>query len=84
MTDEERTDIAEKLIAFVFSLRPDNGEPGQAWVLGVASTALARAILGSTGPHGDPDGLLELSAQQVKDIVTTAQANRDLLTTVPH
>jgi len=85
MTDDERTRLADSLFAIVFGLRPDNGEAGQAWALTACSTALARAILASLGPQGDPTDLLDLSGQQVRQIVTDAQAKffRDRLTAVP-
>jgi hypothetical protein len=74
MTADERTGIAEQLLAVMFSLRPDNSEAGQAWTLTVATTAVARAILGSVGPQGDPEDLLNLSAHQVREMVTSTQS----------
>jgi hypothetical protein len=82
MTDGERTTLAEQLFALVFGLRPGNDQAGQAWVLMVTSTALARAILASVGPSGDPAELLEVSRQQVAKIVKETQTKfyRDRLT----
>jgi hypothetical protein len=65
MTPVERTDVAEALLAVVFSMRPDDGEIGQAWVLSIATTAMSRAILASVGPSGDATELLALSHDQV-------------------
>lgn len=85
MTEDERTRLAEQLLAVVFSLRPDDREAGQAWVLAMCSTGMARAILASLGPQGDPEELLALSNHQVRQIVTETQAKffRDRLTAAP-
>jgi hypothetical protein len=85
MTDVERTHIAEALLMVIFSLREDNTEKAQAWVLGIATTALARAILGSVGPRGDPEPLLEIANAQIRQQMETAQAkfHRDQLTMPP-
>ena len=84
MTDAERTSVAESLLAVIFSLRPDNGEAGQAWVLTVMTAALARSILASLGPAGDPSALLSLSHEQVVKAVTETQSKffRDRLKVV--
>lgn len=70
---DERTKIAEHLMALVFSLRPSNDEKGQAWVLTIGATTMARAVLASVGPHGDFEALLALSFQQVRQIIDQAQ-----------
>lgn len=84
MTDPERTAIAESLLAVIFSMRTDSAEAGQAWILGIATTALSRAILGSVGPQGDPEGLLTLTLEQTTKQIEAAQAKffRDKLTGV--
>lgn len=74
MTDEERTSIAEALLIVIFSLRGDNSEKSQAWVLGIATTALSRAILASVGPAGDPTPLLTIAHDQVLTLMEKAQA----------
>lgn len=85
MTDDERNGLADKLFALAFSLRPDNGDAGQAWTLTACSTALARAILASVGPGGDAEALLTLSSQQVRAMVAEAQSKfmRERLTAPP-
>lgn len=84
MTDPERTAIAESLLAVIFSMRTDNAEAGQAWILGIATTALSRAILGAVGPQGDPVALLSLTIQQATKQIEEAQTKffRDKLTGV--
>lgn len=66
--------IAESLMGLMFSLRPDDGEVGQAWVLELATTAMARAILGGLGPQGDPEPLLDLALNQLRVKVQAAQS----------
>jgi hypothetical protein len=85
MTDAERTNIAEALLIVIFSLREDNTEKSQAWLLGIATTALARAILGSVGPAGDPAPLLAIAQKEVIKQMEAAQAKfyRDRLTRPP-
>lgn len=80
MTDPERTAIAESLLAVIFSMRTDNAEAGQAWILSIAATAMTRAVLGSVGPQGDPGPLLELVRQQIEE--AQAKFYRDRLTGV--
>lgn len=84
MTDPERTIIAESLLAVIFSMRTDNAEAGQAWILSIATTGLARAILGSVGPKGDPIPLLAFAVEQATKQIEEAQAKffRDQLTGV--
>ncbi len=66
MTDPERTEVAEKLLALIFSLRPDNSPTSQAWVLGVTTTAMARAIVASTATGlSDCGDLLTVAHQQL-------------------
>ncbi len=74
MNDGERDRIAQQLFAVLFSLRPDDGEKGQAWILGTCSAAMARAILGCVGPKGDPSTLLQLTGVQVAQAVNQAQS----------
>ena len=73
MTDPERTEIAEKLLMLVFSLRPDESLASQAWVLSVATTMMARAILASVGPAGDVEELMGVAVGQVKTSIAAAQ-----------
>lgn len=73
MTDPERTKFAEALMAVIFSMRPDDGPAGQAWVLSIATTTMARAILGSVGPAGDLQDVLDLAQAQVEKAVNDAQ-----------
>ncbi len=84
MTDPERTDIAEKLVALIFSLRPDNSPTSQAWVLSVATMCMARAIVASaTGAGMAPTGeLLTLAHQQLVTQVRELESRilRDRLT----
>ncbi len=75
MTDVERNNIAEALLALIFSLREDNGAKSQSWVLGIATTALSRAILGSIGPRGDPTALLQIAHDQVLVQMEKAQTD---------
>ncbi len=82
MTDPERTEIAEKLLMLVFSLRPDDSLASQAWVLSTATTMMSRAILASVGPGGDVTELKAMAMQQVDVAVEAAQKAfyRDQLT----
>ncbi len=82
MTDPERAHIAESLLALAFSLRPDDGVVGQAWVMGLATTVLARAVLSSVGPAGDPAPIVELAREQALKQITETQSQfyRDKLT----
>ena len=75
MTDDERSKLADNLFALVCSLRPtDSREVGDAWVLHVFSTGLARAILANLGPTGDPDELLGIAAEAVRTVVKDTQS----------
>jgi len=74
MTDSEREQLANQLLAIVFSLRPPEPEKGQAWALLTMSTALARAIVASIGPTADPEPLLELAAEEVRKLVQHTQS----------
>lgn len=81
----DRTDTAEGLLALIFALRPSDDEAGQSWVLKIASTALARAILGTIGPNGDAEPLLAIALEDVRTSVVAAQsaAIRSTLTRGP-
>jgi hypothetical protein len=74
MIEAERTAIAEALLAVIFSLRPDNSPASQAWVLSVATTAMARAILASVGPAGDATELFDVATAQVRKVVLDTQS----------
>lgn len=74
MTDPERTEIAEKLLVLVFSLRPDDSLASQAWVLSTATTMLSRAILACVGPAGEVDELMGIATAQVRTAIAAAQA----------
>lgn len=84
MTDPERTVLAESLLAVIFSMRTDNAEAGQAWVLSIATTAIARAVLVSVGPQGDAESMLAFAVDQARSQIAAAQAKffRDRLTGV--
>jgi len=73
MTDGEREYVAESLLALIFSLRGNDEASGQAWTLAIATTVMARAVLASTGPAGDPTGLLDIAHQAVRDKVQAIQ-----------
>lgn len=73
MTDPERTEIAEKLLMLVFSLRPDDSLASQAWVLSTATTMMARAILASVGPGGDVHEITAVAITQVQAAIEAAQ-----------
>lgn len=75
MTDPERTMVAEALLAVIFTLRTDNAEAGQAWVLSIATTAMSRAVLGAIGPQGDPTEMLALAFAQAGRQVADAQTS---------
>lgn len=73
MTDPERTQVAEALLAVIFLMRPDDGEQGQAFTLSIATTALSRAMLGAVGPNGAIDDLLTIAMAEVRSKVDQAQ-----------
>mgnify|MGYP001244674899 CR=1 FL=1 len=74
MINLERDTIANALVAIVFSLRPNDGPEGQAWVLSIATTVMARAILGGIGPTGDSGPVLALARAQVEKAVLDTQS----------
>lgn len=69
-----RTATAESLLALAFGLRPDDGPDGQAWVLDLATTTLARAILAAIGPRDDAGPLLDVALEQLRAKVQAAQS----------
>jgi hypothetical protein len=74
MTNEERSEIADRMFALVFSLRPDDGEKGQAWALSAMTRAMARTILASVGPNGQAAILLLKEVQEeVLTLIERAQ-----------
>ncbi len=73
MTDDERSQIADRLFATIFSMR-EVGTPGQAWVLKAVSVAAARAILATTGPLEDPSEVLDVFSAEVRRIVHDVQS----------
>lgn len=70
-----RNDVAEKVIALLFSLRPGQGQDGDemaghAWSLDAACLALSRAILAANGHlENDPADLIKTALANVTDRV---------------
>jgi hypothetical protein len=70
-----RNDIAEKVIALLFHLRPQENEmQGHAWALDAACLVVARAILAANGHlENDPKDLI---TQALENINARVEARR--------
>lgn len=81
--DAERKLVVDSLQALMFSLRPDEGPRGQAWVLGMATEFCARAILATAGA-GEVDTVIEVAHQELRRMVydEKAKAMRESLKVV--
>ncbi len=81
MTDQERNAIADKLVALIFYLRPAGAGVADTWAILTCATALARAILATTGPEQDATRLMKLAADHVTTLIEETQAKfrRDAL-----
>jgi hypothetical protein len=64
---EDRNQLADRVLAMLFSLRPDDQEPGQAWCMDQACNAVARAILAASGMEKHPEELIETAIAEIRD-----------------
>ena len=78
--EAQRNMVADALIASIFAARPipplATLEQGQGWCLDVATTMLARAILGVIGPGCDPAEMLEMVNAQVRERIQSVQSQQ--------